>query len=145
MTIGELSALGALFVSAFLAATIFPMQSEAVLATLVLAGGLPAWLLVAVASLGNVLGAIVNWVLGRFLASFRDRPWYPASEASLARAERFYRRWGRWSLLLSWVPVIGDPLTVIAGVLRERLAIFVPIVAAAKTARYVLIAYVAGG
>ena len=134
-----------LFAAAFLAATILPAQSELFLATLVLSDPGRMGLLVAVATAGNVLGSVVNWVLGRFLTRFQGRRWFPVRPAAMARAERAYRRWGRWSLLLSWVPVIGDPLTVVAGVLRERLAVFVMLVAAAKAGRYVAVAWLANG
>ncbi len=130
------TALAGLFLAAFVAATLFPFQSEAVLVGLLLAEAQPPWLLVAVASLGNTLGSVVNWALGRGVERFHDRRWFPASPAALARAEGWYRRWGRWSLLLSWAPFIGDPLTVVAGVLREPLWRFLVLVALAKTGRY---------
>ena len=76
-------------------------------------------LLVAVATAGNVLGSVVNWALGRFFAHFADRPWFPVSAAAFERATAWYGRFGVWSLLLAWLPVIGDPLTVAAGVLRS--------------------------
>lgn len=76
------------------------------------------------ASLGNVGGSAVNWLLGRGIERFRDRRWFPAGPSALERAQRWYRRYGKWSLLASWVPVIGDPLTVIAGVLREPFPAF---------------------
>lgn len=138
----DAAAYGGLFLAALLAATILPMQSEAVLAGLILAGAQPVGWLVLVASLGNVLGSLVNWVLGRFITRFADRRWFPASPAALARAQRHYARWGHWSLLLSWVPVIGDPLTVIAGMLRERLWRFLVLVTVAKVGRYLVLAWV---
>ena len=134
--------LAGLFAIAFAAATILPAQSEAALAALLVAGAQPAVLLVLIASLGNVLGSVVNWALGRGIERFRHRRWFPASAAALQRAEAWYRRYGRWSLLLSWVPFIGDPLTVMAGVLREPLWSFVLLVALAKTARYAVLAAV---
>ena len=130
---------GGLFLAAFLAATLLPLQSEAALLALLLAG-YPPWLLVLVASLGNVLGSTVNWWLGRGLLRFQDRRWFPVPPVALARAQRSYRRWGRWSLLLSWAPLGGDALTVIAGVLREPLWIFLILVTLAKTGRYVVLA-----
>lgn len=130
-----------LFLSAFLAATILPMQSEALLVALLLTDH-PALLLIAVASIGNILGSLVNWLLGRWIERFRDRSWFPVSDAGLARAEGWYHRYGKWSLLLSWAPIVGDPLTVIAGVFREPLRIFVPLVAIAKIGRYVVLAAV---
>jgi len=137
-----LLALGGLFFVAFAAATILPLQSEAVLVGMLLASEQPPWLLVAIASLGNVLGSVVNWALGRQVHRWHDRRWFPLRPAALARAEAWYRRWGRFSLLLSWAPLIGDPLTVVAGVLREPLPIFVALVTIAKTARYVVLAWV---
>lgn len=128
-----------LFLSALVAATVLPAQSEAVLAALVLAGEQPIWALVLVASVGNVLGSVVNWLLGRGLVTFRDKPWFPASPAALARAEGHYKRHGRWSLLLSWVPIIGDPITVVAGVLRESIWVFLALVTVAKVGRYVVL------
>lgn len=136
--------LAGLFMSAFLAATIIPMQSEAVLAGLVYAGNHPVWILLTVASLANTLGAVVNWALGRFLNELQDRPWFPASRKALGAAERWFQHYGVWSLLLSWVPIIGDPLTVAAGILRVPFALFLALVAIAKTGRYLVIAYLVG-
>lgn len=136
----DLAAYAGLFTIAFVAATILPAQSEAALVGLLLAGGQPAWALVFVASVGNVLGAVVNWALGRGVEHYRDRRWFPVRAETLERASGWYRRWGRWSLLLSWAPLGGDALTVAAGVLREPLWTFVLLVAIAKTARYVVLA-----
>ncbi|MCS6892095.1 MAG: YqaA family protein [Rhodovarius sp.] len=134
-----------LFLSAFGAATLLPLQSEPVLIGLLAGGvGLP-WLLVATASLGNTLGAVVNWWLGRQIDRFRDRRWFPVPPDRLEAARRWYARWGRWSLLLSWAPFVGDPLTVIAGAMRERLAIFLLLVGLAKTGRYLVLAWVTLG
>lgn len=129
-----------LFGSAFIAATILPLQSEAVLVALLAAGAHPAWVLIVVATIGNVLGSVVNWYLGRFLLRFREKRWLPTSEHQLERAQNWYRRYGRWSLLGSWLPVVGDPLTVVAGVLREPLVPFLVLVTIAKGTRYCLLA-----
>ena len=126
--------------TAFLSATIFPFQSEVVLFGMLVAEHYHVWLLVLVASLGNILGSCVNWFLGRFIAYFEDRPWFPLTKNQVAKAEGWYHRYGRWSLLLSWVPIIGDPLTIVAGVLREPLPVFIALVVVAKTARYVAVA-----
>jgi membrane protein YqaA with SNARE-associated domain len=136
----DLAILGGLFVIAFVAATVFPAQSEAALVGLLVTGIHSPVLLVAVASLGNVLGAVVNWALGRGIESFRERKWFPVCRGSLDRATAWYGKWGRWSLLLSWAPIGGDALTVAAGVLREPLCSFVILVTMAKTARYVVVA-----
>lgn len=135
----DLASLGALFASAFIAATILPAQSEVVLVAMLAAGNQSPWLLVLVASVGNVFGAIVNWLLGRGVERFRDRPWFPVSAKQLDRATAWYRRWGRWSLLLSWLPIGGDALTVAAGVLREPLWSFVVLVTIAKAGRYLIL------
>jgi len=111
-----------------------------VLAGLLLAGDYPVWALIAVASAGNVLGSAINWLLGRGIERFRDRRWFPVKADALARAERWYHRYGRWSLLLSWAPFIGDPLTVVAGVLREPFPVFLALVTIAKVGRYLVLA-----
>lgn len=129
-----------LFLSALVAATMLPLQSEVVLAGLLALGEQPVWALIAVATAGNVLGSVINWVLGRYIEHFRDRRWFPVRESQLDRFQRMYHRWGRWSLLLSWAPFIGDPLTVIAGVLREPLWSFTLIVLVAKLGRYLVVA-----
>lgn len=131
----------ALFAVAFLSATIFPAQSEFVLAGMLVSGAYDTTVLLAVATVGNTAGACVNWVLGQFIHSLESRRWFPVSRPKLARAELWYRRWGKWSLLLAWTPVIGDGLTVIAGIARVPLAAFVAIVGIAKGARYLVLAY----
>lgn len=131
-----------LFLIAFIAATLLPAQSEAALAALIVEG-YPPWLLVAVATVGNVLGSTVNWWLGRGLTRFGDRRWFPVKPAQLQRAQAWYGRYGQWSLLLSWVPVIGDPLTLAAGVMREPLRTFLVLVTIAKLARYIVVAALA--
>jgi membrane protein YqaA with SNARE-associated domain len=131
---------GGLFALAFAAATILPAQSEAALAGLLATNSFSPAMLVLVAGTGNVLGSVVNWGLGRGIERFRDKSWFPLRPATLNRATNFYRRYGRWSLLLSWMPIIGDPLTVVAGVLREPLWSFVAIVAVAKISRYLVVA-----
>ncbi|WP_299558181.1 YqaA family protein [uncultured Sulfitobacter sp.] len=128
-----------LFASALVAATVLPMQSEAVLSGLLIGGAYPVTALVLVATVGNVLGAVINWILGRFLLRFKDRQWFPSSDRQLARAQRWYRRYGRWSLLGSWLPLVGDPLTVVAGLMREPLVPFVVLVTLAKGTRYLVL------
>ena len=135
-----LAGLSGLFASAFVAATLFPVASEAVLVGLLLATPDQVWLLVIVATAGNVLGSVVNWVIGRFLIRFQDRKWFPVSPRLMVKAPRWYQRWGYWSLLLAWTPFIGDPLTVAAGVLRANFWIFVGIVTISKAGRYLVLA-----
>ena len=135
-----LAAYGGLFLAAFAAATILPAQSEAVLAGLLAAGNHAPALLILVAGTGNVLGSVVNWLLGRGIERFRSARWFPVSEKQLDRVGSWYRKYGWWSLLLSWVPVIGDPLTVAAGVMREPFARFLLVVSIAKFGRYIALA-----
>ena len=132
----------ALFFSALVAATMVPMQSEAVLVGLMIAGTQPLVGLMLVATVGNVLGAVINWYLGHMLARFQNRSWFPASLAQVKRAQAWYLRYGRWSLLGSWLPIAGDPITVAAGALGERFLPFVVLVSIAKGARYVFLALV---
>ncbi|MEP3632791.1 MAG: YqaA family protein [Shimia thalassica] len=129
-----------LFLSALIAATILPMQSEAVLVALLVAEEHPVLILLAVATVGNVLGSVINWVLGKYLLRFKHKRWFPASDDQLGRAQDWYHRYGRWSLLASWLPVVGDPLTVIAGVMREPFVPFLVLVTIAKGARYLVLA-----
>lgn len=143
--VGEIALLSGLFAVAFVAATILPAQSEAVLVGLLVAGAAQPAVLVAVATLGNVLGSVTNWFLGRGVERFRDRRWFPVSGRALDQASAWYHRWGRWSLLLSWAPVGGDALTVAAGVLREPFWSFLLIVTIAKAGRYIVLAAVTMG
>ncbi len=136
----DIATLAGLFAAAFGAASLLPMQSEPLLVALLLLADQPAWLLVLVASVGNTLGSCLNWAIGRAVERYRDRRWFPVKPHALARAEGWYRRWGRWSLLLSWAPIMGDPLTVVAGVLREPFWTFLLLVAIAKTGRYLVLA-----
>nr|WP_314568137.1 YqaA family protein [uncultured Pseudomonas sp.] len=129
-----------LFFAAFGAATLLPLQSEAVLVGLLLSGQYSLWLLLGVATLGNVLGSVVNWWLGRWVEHFKERRWFPVSDRQLDKARKHYARWGHWTLLLSWVPIIGDPLTLVAGVMREPLWRFLLLVTLAKSVRYGVLA-----
>ncbi|KAB0494328.1 YqaA family protein [Pseudomonas vancouverensis] len=129
-----------LFFAAFGAATLLPLQSEAVLVGLLLSDRYELWMLLAIATLGNVLGSLVNWWLGRGIERFRGRRWFPVKPALLEKARTHYQGYGHWSLLFSWLPVIGDPLTLVAGVMREPLGRFLLIVTLAKGARYCVLA-----
>ena len=130
-----------LFLVAFGAATLLPLQSEILFVALQTAAVAPVWLIVLVASVGNTLGAIVNYVLGRGIERFQTRRWFPVRPAQLDRARGWYARWGVWTLLLSWAP-FGDAFTVIAGVMRTPVWLFVTLVAVAKTGRYVALAWI---
>ncbi len=141
-----LTAYLALFFSALLAATILPFSSEVFLYALL--QGEEGWtvttlLTIAVATLGNVLGACLNWWLGTELLRFRHKRWFYFDDKQIARAQAWFQRYGVWTLLLSWVPVVGDPLTLIAGFLRVRFALFLLLVATGKLLRYLIVAALA--
>ena len=140
MTLAELSALAGLFLVAFGAATVLPFQSEVLFAAMQLRETAPLWLLVAVASAGNTLGAVVNWVMGLFVEHWKGSRWFPVSERQMARAQGWFQRWGVWTLLLSWAPY-GDAFTVVAGIMRTPFWLFLALVALAKTGRYVALAW----
>jgi membrane protein YqaA with SNARE-associated domain len=129
-----------LFGSAFLAATILPFYSEVILFALLRDGGDPAPL-VLVATLGNTLGAVVNWLLGRYLLHFQDRRWFYFSRAQIDKAQRWFQSYGYWSLLLAWAPVGGDALTLIAGIMKVRLWLFLLLVGSGKALRYISVFY----
>ncbi|MHC8399755.1 YqaA family protein [Pseudomonas sp. MDT1-17] len=141
----ELTSYVGLFLAAFGAATLLPMQSEVVLVGMLLSDQYVASTLLAVATLGNVLGSALNWIIGRSIERLRHKRWFSVSESKLEKARNSYLRYGRWSLLLSWVPIIGDPLTVVAGVMREPLWSFLLIVSLAKGVRYLVLAAVTLG
>ena len=125
----------------FLSATLLPAQSEIMLAYLHASGHYGWSLLLITAIIGNVAGSAVNWLLGRGIERYCERRWFPVSSTALERAERWCTRWGKWSLLLSWAPIIGDPLTLIAGTLRTPFPTFLVLVSIAKAGRYALIAW----
>ncbi len=127
-----------LFIAAFLAATILPLSSEIVLSALLLNGLAPV-VLVITATAGNVLGSLANYGLGFWANRVVIKEWSGMSEDDLARAEHRFGRYGIISLFFAWVPVIGDPLTVIAGILRVQLRWFLILVTAGKLLRYILI------
>lgn len=130
----------ALFALSFTAATLLPLGSEWLLAALLLKGGDP-FLLVTIATLGNLLGAVSTWLVGRYGGDFLIRRCLRIDAEAQERAEERYARYGVWSLLLSWVPIIGDPLCLIAGIFRVRLTLFIPLVGFGKLGRYLLLAW----
>lgn len=129
----------AVFASAFLAATLLPFYSEVTVAFASRYPDIDLLLLWLSASVGNTLGAVVNWAIGRAVLRWRGRRWFPVSDAQLERAQRWFARFGIWSLLFAWLPFGGDPLTFAAGALRVRLVPFVLLVGAGKTARYAVV------
>ncbi len=129
-----------LFAAAFLAATILPLSSEVVLSVLLL-NGLSPVAVVSVATVGNVLGSLVNYGLGYWASLEVIKKWLKMSEEDFVRAEQRFKKYGLISLCFAWVPVIGDPVTVVAGILRIRLIWFVLLVLVGKLMRYVMVSY----
>ena len=130
-----------LFIISFLAATILPLSSEIVLTTMLLTNLFEKNILLIIASSGNILGSVFNWYLGKKIIIFQDRRWFPVSPEQLNKSQKYFQKYGLWSLLLAWVPVIGDPLTLLAGVLKVRFSIFFILVSISKISRYVFILY----
>jgi len=107
-----------------------------------LSNSFETYFLLIFASIGNILGSITNWYLGKKITIFQDRKWFPVSSDQLDRSQIYFQKYGLWSLLLAWVPIIGDPLTLLAGVLKVRFGIFLMLVSISKISRYVFILYV---
>lgn len=135
----EITSYVGLFLAAFAAATVLPMQSEAALVAMLLSERYVPAVLLAVATFGNVLGSVVNWGLGLWVEHLKHKRWFPVGEEKLKKAQAIYQRYGYWSLLLSWVPIIGDPITLVAGVMREPFWRFMLLVTLAKAGRYLLL------
>ena len=131
-----------LFIISFLAATILPLSSELVLSTMLLTDSFDKYLLLVVASFGNIFGSSVNWYLGKKILIFKDKKWFPVNEKQIAKSEMYFKKYGIWSLLLAWVPIIGDPLTVIAGILRVNFFTFLLLVSLSKTSRYIFLIFI---
>jgi membrane protein YqaA with SNARE-associated domain len=127
-----------LFGSSFLAATILPFYSEVVLFALVRQGE-PVVVLILVASVGNTLGAVVNWYLGRFLLHYQDRRWFYFKREQVAKMQYWFQRYGVWSLLFAWLPLGGDALTFIAGIMKVRIVPFLLLVGVGKSLRYIAV------
>ncbi len=128
-----------LLFSAFLSATLLPGSSEALLLLRIEQGGDPAALVV-VAAVGNLLGSLSTYAIGRGGNLVLQR-WLRIDEGALRRAERWFQRWGTPTLLLAWLPVVGDPLCLAAGLLQVRLWLFTVMVAIGKFARYAVLAW----
>jgi membrane protein YqaA with SNARE-associated domain len=135
--------LGGLFIAAFLAATPVPFQSEIIFLAMQAGHVAAPQVLVIVASLGNTLGSVVTYAIGRGVRRYQGRHWFPVTPAQMVRAEGWFHRWGIWVLLASWAP-FGDVIVLMAGVLRTPIWQFLLLVAVAKTGRYIVLAWAAG-
>lgn len=131
-----MASLGGLFLLAFAAATLLPGGSEAALLAMATLSEHSPLTLLLVASAGNILGSVLNYGLGRMALRYQTRKWFPASPTTLAKAQGWFSHWGQWAVLLAWVPVVGDPITVAAGVMRMNFTRFIVLVTLSKTLRY---------
>ena len=129
-----------LFLASFLAATILPLSSEIVLSFLLL-NGLNPTILVSLATFGNVLGSFLNYAIGLWGGVFLVKKVLKISEDECGKAQQIFKKYGVLSLFFAWLPVIGDPLTVVAGALKINLLIFFILVASGKLIRYIIISY----
>ncbi len=136
-----MTTLFSLFIGSFLAATILPFSSELMLVAALKAGEISVQTLVFIATLGNVSGAVINWLLGGYLLHWQNRRWFPFNQSQIDKASARFNKYGIWSLLLAWVPLIGDPLTFIAGALSVRFIPFLILVTIGKAARYAFIGW----
>lgn len=130
----------AMLTLSFASATLLPVSSEVLLVAQIKAGLANSAGLVTAATIGNVGGSTFNWWLGQHLRRFESRKWFPFASSQIALASQRFHRYGIWSLLLAWLPVIGDPLTLVAGVLKVPLLPFLALVTAGKAARYIALA-----
>ena len=128
-----------LFTVAFMVATIVPFGSEAYFVALLSTGKYNDFLLISAASLGNVLGSVFNWVCGYYINYFIKKPWFPINNQMIDKGNKMFKKYGKWSLLLSWVPFIGDPITFVAGTLRYSFIPFIILVSIGKVGSYLLI------
>ena len=133
-----------LFGISFLAATILPFSSEFSLAGLISTSNFNNSLLLIAASLGNILGSVVNWFIGFYSRNFTSKKWFPFNELQITTSSKWFEKFGKWSLLFAWVPILGDPLTLVAGLLRVRFLDFIILVAIGKVSRYLVVLYLIG-
>ena len=133
-----------LFSISFLAATVLPFSSELTLAGLISSSNYDNLLLLVVASFGNVLGSVFNWSLGFYSRNLSTKKWFPFKETQIERSSKWFSKFGKWSLLFAWLPIVGDPLTFVAGLLRVRFLDFIILVAIGKVSRYLIVFYLIG-
>ena len=132
-----------LFISSFLSSTLLPGHSELTLTTFIFLKKYSIIDLIIFASIGNILGSILNWCMGYYLTNLKNKKWFPINTLQLTRPSSWFLKYGKWTLFFSWVPVIGDPLTIIAGVFRVPIYTFILIVSIAKIMRYFFVSLVA--
>ena len=133
-----------LFLISFLAATLLPLGSEAAVTLMAIAEFNPSRILI-VATIGNSLGALINYLVGKWGAAFIFTKYIQVDQSTLEKLEKVYGRWGAPVLFFAWLPFVGDTLTVAAGVLRVNIYVFTFWVVLGKLFRYyVLITAIVG-
>lgn len=132
--------LPSLFLLSFMAATVLPIGSEWLLIVMILQG-FSLQDAVLTATVGNFLGACTTYLIGIWGSGFLVQTVLRIDETQLERAETLYGKYGSWSLLLSWLPLVGDPLCLIAGVFRISFFRFSVLVFIGKLSRYAILAY----
>ena len=130
-----------LFLVSFLGGSVLPVSSELTLVGLLSTNSYNEFGLLIIASLGNILGAAFNWILGFYLLKYVNKKWFPFTLNQIDKASLWFKKFGIWSLLFSWVPIIGDPLTLGAGILKLRFSIFLFLVSIGKIGRYSALYY----
>ena len=120
-------------------ATIIPFGSEAYFITLLSLDKYNHFILFVVASVGNVLGSLFNWICGFYINFFIKKSWFPINNKIIDRGNKLFIKYGKWSLLISWFPLIGDPITFAAGTLRYPIIPFLVLVSIGKVGRYLII------
>lgn len=130
-----------LTIISFLAATILPFSSEIFLSVMLLSKKYELALLLFFASFGNICGSIVNWYLGKKILIFKKKKWFPVNSNQLIKSQKLFNKYGSWSILFAWIPVIGDPITVLSGVLNISFIKFVILVTVSKVSRYIFLIY----
>ena len=133
-----------LFAISFFAATILPFSSELTLAGLIATSNYDSLLLLIAASIGNILGSVINWILGFYSRNLTTKKWFPFKDKQIENSSKWFNKLGKWSLLFAWIPIIGDPLTLVAGLLRVRFLDFIILVAIGKVSRYLVVFYLIG-
>ena len=131
-----------LILISFLAATILPFSSEILLSAMVATDNYNLILLLIFASLGNISGSIINFILGKKILILKDKKWFPVSPTQLSRSQFIFNKYGVWSILLAWVPIIGDPITILSGTLNVNFFKFLLLVSISKISRYVFLIYI---
>ncbi|HUW68343.1 MAG TPA: YqaA family protein [Candidatus Nanoarchaeia archaeon] len=130
-----------LFLASFLASTIFPLGSEAFV-ILLITKNFNIYYVILVASVGNFLGACTSYYIGFAGRMHIIEKYFGVSKSQLERAEKWFTKYGSWSLLFTWLPIVGDALPMMAGIMKLRFVMFSILVFIGKFLRYAVLAYI---